>query len=191
MKCFLNVKDEVWCYLSGLHPTHVDTLWNTFAVHVDGYFFMPAYKLGRWDGKVRFFEKTGKTYVRLLPEILPYLDKWGYDIELTDDRTAYESPDMPGKIIKYDSHGIATTAEGLDIMGDVVLPNGKTFELRPYQYECVKLAVEAGSGFILAGTGAGKCVSGCTLINIKASKRLRDAVECVRAKKSNTPIEKE
>ena len=88
MKCVLTVKDEVWCYLSGLTPSHIESLHNTFGVHVDGYFFMPAYKMGRWDGKIRFFEKTGKTYLRLIDRILPYLDKWGYDVDIVDQRKA-------------------------------------------------------------------------------------------------------
>lgn len=86
MKCTINVRDEVWCTLNGVSPTHIEFLWNKFAVHVDGYFFMPAYKLGRWDGKIRFFEKTGKAYVRMLDKIVPYLENWGYDFDIVDNR---------------------------------------------------------------------------------------------------------
>lgn len=156
MKCYLSIRDEVWCHFQGLTPTHLETLWRTFAPHVDGYFFMPAYKLGRWDGRIRFFEKTGKTYVRLLDQILPYIEKWGYDIEFTDNRLAHELPINPGSIMEIDESGIAVKAENCDIFGDVYLPNGKKAVLHPYQLECVKKAVEAGSGFIIAGTGAGK-----------------------------------
>lgn len=140
MKCTLTVRDEVWCYVTGLIPAHVDSLWHTFGVHVDGYFFMPAYKLGRWDGKIRFFEKTGKTYVRLLDRVLPYLDKWGYDIELVDNRKPQNNP------------GLRATD---DLFGGAQL-GGKPFKLRPYQVESINEAIEAGSGFIIAGTGAGK-----------------------------------
>lgn len=155
-KCFITVKDEVWCTISGLSPTHTEVLWNELGVHVDGYFFMPTYKLGRWDGKIRFFEKTGKTYVRLLDRILPYLEKWGYDIELVDKREYWESPTVTGEITEIDSKGIAISGKNLDIMGDVEVRPGKRFQLRPYQLQCVKACVEAGSGFIVAGTGAGK-----------------------------------
>lgn len=140
MKCYLTVRDEVWCMFTGLSPTHIDSLWNAFGVHVDGYFFMPAYKLGRWDGKIRFFERTGKTYVRLLDKILPYIEKWGYEIELVDKRQALTPPDERASA---------------KLFGDIEF-GGKRFELRPYQADCINSAIDSGSGFIIAGTGAGK-----------------------------------
>jgi superfamily II DNA or RNA helicase len=155
-KCFLTVKDEVWCYFTGLSPEHIESLWRTFGVHVDGYFFMPTYKLGRWDGKIRFFEKTGKTYVRIIDQILPYLDQWGYDIELRDERRVWTNPETSGTVTRVDDEGIAVEGTDLDIMGDVEVRPGKKFELRPYQLQCVQDAITNGSGFIIAGTGAGK-----------------------------------
>lgn len=156
MNCRIVVRDEVWCLITGLSPLHADYLWNKFGVYVDGYRWMPAFKLGRWDGKIRFFEKTGKTYVRLLDQILPLLQEWNYDCELIDKRKAVVNPVIKSKITAWDEHGIAIAAEGLDIMGDIEIAPGKKFQLRPYQLECIIKAVEAGSGFIIAGTGAGK-----------------------------------
>lgn len=156
MKCFLTIRDEVWCNLTGLSPEHNDALVKEFSVFVEGYFFMPAYKKGSWDGKIKFFDKTGKTYIRLLERIFVFLDRWGYEIELTDNRKAFKQPVISGKITKVDATGLALEAEGLDVMGDVILPNGQKFLLRPYQLQCVKTLVEAGSGMCIAGTGAGK-----------------------------------
>lgn len=161
LKCHLTVKDEVWCYFSGLQPEHNDFFWNKFGVFVDGYFFMPSFKLGRWDGKIRFFEKTGKTYYRLLDQILPYLEGWGYEIELTDQRKAYNNPVIEGEITKWDDVGLTTPlaleATGLaDVVPNAFVAPGKPFALRPYQMQAVKMAIEVGSGFVIAGTGAGK-----------------------------------
>jgi superfamily II DNA or RNA helicase len=156
MKCFITVRDEVWCFITGITPTHTESLSKAFAVHPEGYFFMPAYKLGRWDGFIRFFEKTGKTYVRLLDKIVPYLEQWGYEIELVDNRKYFEPPPIEGKLLTIDPIGIALTASGTNIMGDDVVVGGKVFNLRPYQLQCVQIAIEHGSGFIIAGTGAGK-----------------------------------
>jgi superfamily II DNA or RNA helicase len=136
----ITVKDEVWCYLTGLNSDHTKKLYEEFGIFVDGYFFMPLYKMGRFDGKIRFFQTTGKTYVKLLDKIIPYLDKWNYDFELVDNRKLTNSPVGPTKA---------------DLFGDVLIGN-KQFRLRPYQVECVDLAVENGHGIILAGTGAGK-----------------------------------
>lgn len=169
MKCTLTVRDEVWCTVSGLAPQHIESLWNTFGVYVDGYFFMPQYKLGRFDGKIRFFEKTGKTYIRLIEKILPYLEKWGYEIDLVDHRKFQVHPSLKCKITEIDKQGIAVKAEGCDLFGDVYVGE-KKIELRPYQVQCVIDAVESGSGFIIAGTGAGK-----TLITGAISKVYGDA----------------
>lgn len=154
--CNLTVKDEVWCYFTGLDTNHTEALFKEFGVYVDGYFFMPLYKLGRWDGKIHFFERTGKTYVRLLEKILPFIEAWGYDIQLVDNRKAVKSPTVPGKLLTFDNNKICVESEGADILGDVEVKPGKKFALRPYQHEAVMKAVDAGSGFIIAGTGAGK-----------------------------------
>ena len=82
----ITVKDEVWCHIAGLEPQDQEFLENKFAMMVEGAFFMPAYKIGRWDGKVRFFDKNGKIYFRLLDEVAPYLDSWNYEIDLRDVR---------------------------------------------------------------------------------------------------------
>jgi superfamily II DNA or RNA helicase len=156
--CTITVTDEVWCLISGLSPGEHEFLWNEFAKYVDGYFFMPSYKLGRFDGKIRFYQKTGKTYIRLLDKILPHIvETWGYDVQINDKRKVFESPSTVGSIEKVDeTNGIATEATGLDLFGDTTETAGRKIELRPYQLQCINDAVTAGSGLIIAGTGAGK-----------------------------------
>lgn len=140
--CFITVRDEVFCYITGLQPSDNEFLWKELGVHVDGYFFMPAYKLGRWDGRIRFFEKTGKTYLRLLNKILPFIEKWGYEVELTDQRQIYDHP-----VKRLTQEWFAE--KGAKFKGNPI-------EFRPYQLEAVNAGVDSGDGFILAGTGAGK-----------------------------------
>ena len=140
MKCFITIRDEVFCFITSILPNHTEALYKEFGVFVDGYFFMPHYKLGRWDGKAHFYDKTGKTYIRLLEKIVPRLEAWGYDIELVDHRPEQATPS-----IKIDEF----------LMGNIEV-FGKQFQLRPYQVDCVAAAVRHGSGFIVAGTGAGK-----------------------------------
>lgn len=134
-KCFITVKDEVYCNLSGLQQSDIEFLWKKYGIYVDGYYHTPQYKLGRWDGKIRFFEKTGKTYIRLLDEIFPFLDKWGYEIELKDERVPIKIFPELVKENHFEEFGI---------------------ELRPYQVEAINVALTESSGFIVAGTGGGK-----------------------------------
>ena len=82
----LIIKDEVNIKIEGLELTERKFLSNKFKYDIPGARYLPAVRLGRWDGKVAFFQMGGSTYTNLLPEILPYLDSRGYDVELDDLR---------------------------------------------------------------------------------------------------------
>ena len=82
----LIIKDEVNVKIEGLELTERKFLSNKFKYDIPGARYLPAVRLGRWDGKVAFFQMGGSTYTNLLPEILPYLDSRGYDVELDDLR---------------------------------------------------------------------------------------------------------
>ena len=49
----------------------------------------PAYKLGRWDGCVRYCDIGGRTYMNILDKLLPIVQKAGYEIEIDDKRQPY------------------------------------------------------------------------------------------------------
>ena len=144
MKCTIYIEDEVNCRINGLRSEHINILWDKLGVFVDGYFHMPAFQLRRWDGKLRFFEKTGKTYVKILDEIVPYLYSWGYEIDLEDNR---ERSVVINDRINEDFFNI----EG--------------FKLRPYQVEVVNALLAEGSGFAICATGAGK-TSMCAALSL-------------------------
>lgn len=132
----LVIEDQVSCYFVGLRKEDLDVLWDKFGIFVDGHFHMPAFQLRRWDGKIRFFDKNGRTYVKLLDEILPYLDSWGYEIQFVDQRVAPVQ-------VEARAHEL--------LFGD-----DHEFKLRPYQVEVVNGLLDEGSGFAICGTGAGK-----------------------------------
>lgn len=139
MKATIRLMDEVWCVISGLQPSHVDMLYQQYGVYVEGYRYMPLFKLGRWDGKKRFYEKTGKTFIYLLGQIIPKLVSLKYEINIVDDRSIYDSPDIElvEKIVKeYDEK--------------------YQIKIRDYQVNLVKKLVENQNGFGIAATGAGK-----------------------------------
>ena len=81
------IKDEVNIKIEGLEVDARRALTNAFKYDVPGARYLPAVRLGRWDGKVSYFQLGGSTYVNLLPEIIPILEKFNYDIELDDRRT--------------------------------------------------------------------------------------------------------
>ena len=125
---------------------------------------MPAFQLRRWDGKIRFFDKNGRTHTKILDEILPYLGSWGYDINLVDKR-------LPAPVITQQIE------EGFF--------NLDHFKLRPYQVEVVNALLAEGSGFAICATGSGKCLSGDTLININVSPELKRIIDEIEAEERN------
>jgi len=86
MNCTLIIKDEVNLKIEGLDLTTRKNLVNKFKFEIPGARYTPAVRLGRWDGKVAFFALGGTSYINLLPEILPYLEEQGYDVEIVDQR---------------------------------------------------------------------------------------------------------
>jgi superfamily II DNA or RNA helicase len=138
--------DEVFCRLSGLTDQHTKLMCDRFALFVDGYVFNHSYKLGRWDGKKRFFHKDGITYIRLLDEIIPTIKKLGYKIKLVDNRT---TPIFDAELVNEDTFSYVINPK-----------NGESWKVRPYQVEAVNIAIEAGNGIILAG-----CVHPDTLVD--------------------------
>lgn len=131
------INDEVFCRVVGLSDSHIKLLCDRYALFVDGYAFNHAYKLGRWDGKKRFFHRDGLTYLRLLDELVPAIKQLGYKLKLIDNRTTavYQLDPIDHQTYNH-----------------VVNPkDGSPWEVRPYQVEAVNCATAAGSGIILAG----------------------------------------
>ena len=69
------IKDEVNIKLEGLDLDARRTLVNAFKYDVPYARYLPAVRLGRWDGKVSYFQLGGSTYTNLLPDIVPLLEK--------------------------------------------------------------------------------------------------------------------
>jgi len=65
--CKIIVRDEVNIKIEGLELDARKTLTNKFKYEVPGARYMPAVRLGRWDGKVGFFQLGGSSFVNLLP----------------------------------------------------------------------------------------------------------------------------
>ena len=141
-KCKLILLDEINCIFVNLHPDHVVYFYEMYGIFTDNYYFNPKFQLGSWDGKIRYFHKTGKTFIHLLNEIIPRVSNLGYKIEVDDQRKAI--PIIPTPITK-------------DFFSHVNDPEtGEPWEIRDYQVEMVNALMENAGGIGIAGTGAGK-----------------------------------
>jgi len=87
MKATLTIKDETNVKITGVDISLRKKLANKFKFELPYARHMPAFKLGRWDGTVAFFQMGGSTFINLLPDIIPILIDNGYEIELNDLRT--------------------------------------------------------------------------------------------------------
>lgn len=147
MRAQLIIKDEVNVKIEGLELVDRKTLVNKFKYEIPGARYLPAVRLGRWDGKKEFFALGGSTSINLLPDILPYLDSKGYDIEIDDQRT-YKTSFSFTKI-KEDSFSDTLWPKGHPAAGQPIM-------LRDYQIGIVNNFLENPQCMQEVATGAGK-----------------------------------
>ena len=143
------ISDEVNCKLTGLDLDCRRALVNAFKYEVPGARFTPAVRLGRWDGKVCYFQLGGSTYVNLLPGIIPILEKFNYDIEL-DDRREYTTQ-FDFESVSENSFAHCSWPEKHPLAGAPII-------LRNYQVEAINRYLANPQCLQEIATGAGKSI---------------------------------
>ena len=153
------IRDEVNIKIEGLELDARRALVTAFKYDVPGARYLPAVRLGRWDGKVSYFQLGGSSYTNLLPEIIPVLEKFNYDIELDDQReygTTFEF-----QSVTEHSFGHIAWPKGHPM-------EGEPMELRDYQVEVINRFLENPQCIQEVATGAGKTVITAALSNAVA-----------------------
>ena len=148
-QCIITIKDEVNIKLDGVELDARRSLVNAFKYDVPYARYLPAVRLGRWDGKVSYFQMGGSTYVNLLPEIIPILEKFNYNIEL-DDQRDYATT-FKFEQVTENSFGHHTWPKNHPRAGDPV-------QLRDYQVEIVNNFLANPQCLQEVATGAGKTI---------------------------------
>ena len=148
-QCTIVIRDEVNVKLEGLDLDARRSLVNKFKYDVPYARYLPAVRLGRWDGKVSYFQLGGSTYVNLLPEIIPHLDKFNYDVELDDQREYRTTFDFVE--VREDTFATHTWPKGHP-------QAGKPIMLRDYQVEIVNGFLSNPQCLQEIATGAGKTI---------------------------------
>lgn len=161
-RCTVVIDDEVSCRIGGLHPADLSVLYDKFGVFVEGYRYMMPYQLRRWDGKTHFFSETGKTFTKLLDEILPYLITWDYEIDFEDRR-------LPFVEVKE-----RIDADFFKLANEPLVED--RFLFRDYQLQVMNALLEAGSGFGICATGSGKTSMCAALCLVLARAKLQTLV---------------
>ena len=150
----LTVKDEVNVKIDGLDLNTRKKLVNQFKYDVPYARYLPAVRLGRWDGKVSYFQMGGSTYVNLLPEILPVLDAEGYDIELNDLRD-YRT--------NFEFEAVTETTYSNIAWPKNHPQEGEPVKLRDYQVDIVNAFLNNTQCLQEVATGAGKTIMTASL----------------------------
>jgi len=148
-RCTIQIRDEVNIKLEGIDLDVRKALVNAFKYDVPYARYLPAVRLGRWDGKVSYFQLGGSTYTNLLPDIIPILERYNYDIELDDQReysTVFEFAQVTEQTFAHKTWPKGHPAEGEPIL------------LRDYQVEIVNNFLTNPQCIQEVATGAGKTI---------------------------------
>jgi superfamily II DNA or RNA helicase len=109
----------------------------------------PAFKLGRWDGKMSFCDIGARSYLNLLDKLLPIVQEQGYEIEIDDQRistTAFEFEE-----VKEDSYAHIPWPKGHPMAGQPIM-------VREHQLDVINSYLGNLHGINIAPTGAGKTI---------------------------------
>lgn len=155
------IKDETNCKIVGLSPSHRNDLVKQFKYRIPGAQYVPAVRLGRWDGCKNFFQLSGMTYLALLPEIIPTLLDYGYEIEIDDQRDYVTS--FAFTPVTETSYAHMTWPDKHQLSGQPIL-------LRDYQVSAINTFFKNPQSIQSISTGGGKCLSGETRIEIYVDK---------------------
>ena len=155
----LEIKDEVNVRFVGLDVKTRRKISEETKYFLPYAYHMPAYKLGRWDGCVRFCDIGGRTYMNLLDRLLPIVTKEGYNVDVVDHRQSWTFDFQPVESTSYDSVSWPPKhpAAGLPII------------LRDYQVEVINRFLDNPQCLQQVATGAGK-----TLITAVLSHKCQD-----------------
>lgn len=144
--CRLEIRDEVNIKFHDLDASTRRRCEAKLKYQLPYAYHVPAFRLGRWDGKVGFFTTAGATYLNLLDRVLPILDEEGWRIEIEDRRLTH-------------NFNFAEVTE--DTFSHIVWPKGHPAEgqpikIRDYQVECINRFLAHPHGVQEIATGAGK-----------------------------------
>lgn len=147
-KSVLEIRDEVNVKFTNLDLGTRQKISSAVKYFLPYAYHMPAYKLGRWDGCIRFCDVAGRTYLNLLDRLLPIVQGNGYDIEIKDMRKKWLFDFSPVASTDY-TH--ISWPKGHVNAGEQIL-------LRDYQIDIINKFLETPQCLQEVATGAGKTI---------------------------------
>ena len=145
-KCVLEIRDEVNVRFTGLDVKARRKISDACKYFLPYAYHMPAYKLGRWDGCVRYCDIGGRTYFHLLDKLVSIVTEEGYEIEIKDMRKKW---DFSFEQVSQTSYEHVSWPKKHPAEGQPVI-------LRDYQVDIVNRFLENTQCLQEIATGAGK-----------------------------------
>lgn len=141
-------KDFVRCQVVGLTVDDRNKAYYHFSQFVPTARYTPKYKMGIWDGYIRYFSLTGLFYINLLDELFSILDMSKYEVEeiyqTNIDERDFLFEEIDDKFLSdkkwWDGHRLA----------------GQPVEIYQHQVDIVNSCLNNPRALIEAATGAGK-----------------------------------
>ena len=148
MKTKLIIQDECNIKFEGLDATTRRKLVQCVEFFLPYARHMPAYKLGRWSGKISFCDIGGRSYLNLLDRLLPVVQSQGYDIEIEDLRSTHA--------FEFDEVDSTSYTHILWPKGHPLA--GQPVEIKDHQVDLINTYLSNPTGINIAPTGSGKTV---------------------------------
>ena len=145
-KCVLEIVDEVNIRFHNLDINTRRKLVEEVKFFLPYARHTPAFKLGRWDGCIRYCDIGGRSYINLLDKLLPIVQQQGYDFDIVDQRLQY---DFKFNAIDQQSYSHIVWPEGHRYAG-------KPIEVMDHQVEAINAYLENLQAVQSISTGAGK-----------------------------------
>ena len=145
-ECILEVRDEVNVRFHGLDVATRRKLVDKLKFFIPHARHTPAYRLGRWDGTVSFCDIGGRTYINLIPQLIPIIQESGYNVEIDDKRVQYK---FEFDEVDENTYSHVVWPQGHPMAGDPIV-------LREHQVEMINSYLESGQSINLCPTAGGK-----------------------------------
>ncbi len=141
------IKDEINVSIQGLDVSDRRALMKKFEYEKPGARYLPAVRLGRWNGKISYFSLAGSTYLNLLEDVVTYLYDKNYDIEIVDNRVRHA--ELTFNPVTEDTFSSTLWPAKHPKAGEPIM-------LRDYQVEIVNNFLSNPQSLQEVATGAGK-----------------------------------
>lgn len=126
------IVNNIYSRIEGLSSREViKTLDKNLSYYIQGYFFMPAFKSGRWDGRNRLLDNKMRFHTGLLHRVVNIMKNYNVNFVIDDQRNP----------VKFKSK-IKT----------------RKIQNRPYQDRVLQACLTHKGGIVKAATGSGKSV---------------------------------